>query len=163
MPKKQEPSKSYQVELSMADYNKMIDNATEDENGTKRLHKDALEVFNKPMTDLEGIQADIKQWKSALKFQFNRVDTPHLTVNAFCHTNKACSVTYKIYRKQLVDKDKDFNTFEVSVFGEHNHTNNSENQQVRGNKRNVIADKIFHEHGGSSHAARLHDLAENGE
>lgn len=159
---KQTLSSKFNVELNIGDYTSLIENATSQKDGTKRLDKNALKVFNKHLSDIEKIPIKLQHQNSRLHMKFTRGDTPYITVNAKCNQCTKCSATYKIYRKALPEEGKHYVTFEVSVFGTHDHDTSNGNKQVRGEERVELANRIFSDHGGSSHAARLHDLALNG-
>ena len=158
--KKKELKLEFDCEITFGDYEKLISNTTNDEKGVQRLHKDSLEIFNKHLSEIEKFECEIKHLNSRLHFKFDRKDTPHLSANGYCHAAKNCPVTYKIYKKDIPERDRKYVTIKICVYDEHNHE--IKNDQVRGKKREELAEKIFSQHGGSANAARLHELGENG-
>ena len=148
-----------EIKINKNQYESLINDSkfVKGDEGPKKLGQKSLDNnLNKELSILEKIDIKIGHNTSSLKFNLSRRDSKHLNAYGRCCLVAKCPVNYCFYISNIPSVNSDYVNITVEITNNHNHE--SFTNQIRGNKRIELGEKIILNNGGSSHETRTKDL-----
>ena len=148
------------MNIKIKDFKEMIaDSRLSGKNHT--LNKTALnKCLAQELGALENTKIRLTHKESTINEKCSRADSKYFKAYAECAQTVECQVKYMFLVKDKIDENNQYVSIQTEIRGQHVHETTN---WIRAEERTKLAQEIICNHGGSSHEAKQHAIAEERE